>query len=133
MFARLGIKSVGIMGMCFGAKAALKAQAAGIVTGPVVGVHPSFISAEDGDNAIAPVLLLPSIDENKDEMKAFEDAISKKPFAEKCSMVFFDDLRHGFLGARGHAPEASDYSNPTTANRAAVALKTAMDFFAANM
>lgn len=132
MFERLGITRFGTVGMCVGAKQALVAQSRGII-GVVACPHPSLTTAVDGEAATAPVLLLPAVDDPKEDMNGFLAAISKKPFGDKCSVVFFDELRHGFLGARGLAAEASDYTNAATAHGAAKAVQLIVEFFKANV
>ena len=132
MFRRLGVNSFGTVGLCFGSKVALAAQAQGLV-GPVVGIHPSRTDAVDGTNATAPVCLTCTKDEPKADIAAFEETIATKPFAKKCSVVWFEDMFHGFLGARGVIPTLEEYPRDIASSRPVEALKVAMDFFQANL
>lgn len=49
--------------------------------------------------------------------------LAKKPFGDKCKMVVFDDMHHGFCAARG------DYTNELNAKRANEAIQLTVNFF----
>jgi protein XRP2 len=59
-----------------------------------------------------------------------EDAkaiLDKKPFADKCFFLRFDDQEHGFMAARG------DYSKPEIAAAAGKGLEILANFFTQRM
>ncbi|KAJ1734528.1 hypothetical protein LPJ61_001014 [Coemansia biformis] len=116
-----GVESVGIIGFCWGGKMVVAALAEldGLVGGAIV--HPALIESGDMAKANAPLLVLPSKDEPDftDEFATLEG----KPFFAQCSMVRFDDMFHGFCGARG------DWSVPEQAKRANDAIELLVQFF----
>ena len=103
LLKRLGVESVGVIGICWGGKVAMKALADGLVKA-CASPHPSFVNAEDGVAATGPVCLLLSKDEAP--MLDVKEALDAKPFASQNIFVRFDDLYHGFLGARGPLEKA---------------------------
>ena len=121
---RLGATSVGMIGLCWGGKIAMRANADGIVS-CCAAVHPSRIVEQDGKDVKGPVCFLPSKDEpNLDDVVA---AMQVQPFAAKNVYQRYDDLHHGFMGAR------ADYSDEKFTARVEEVLKTVVDFFAANL
>ncbi|KAJ2084096.1 hypothetical protein H4R24_000305 [Coemansia sp. RSA 988] len=116
-----GVSAVGVIGFCWGGKMVVTAlsELEGFAGGAIV--HPALIQPGDMAKINAPLLVLPSKDEPDytDEFNSLKD----KPFFDKCYMERFDDMFHGFCGARG------DWSNPEQARRANDAIKLLVKFF----
>ncbi|KAJ2765490.1 hypothetical protein IWQ56_004079 [Coemansia nantahalensis] len=116
-----GIEAVAVVGFCWGGKMVVRALAEldGLAGGAIV--HPALI--KDGDMATvrAPLLVLPSKDEP--DFTAEFATLGGKPFFKQCGMVRFDDMHHGFCGARG------DWSKPEQAKRVNDAVKLLVGFF----
>lgn len=60
-----------------------------------------MVDAKDAPKITIPIALLPSKDESKDDVKAFEAALTVKSKVE-----FYDDQVHGFMAARGDLEDA---------------------------
>jgi dienelactone hydrolase len=119
-----GVKTLGFAGFCWGAKQAMRCAVDDRFSA-VAGVHPSFVNAEDAQNAKVPVCLLPSKDEPPmDDVKAVLDT---KPWADKVIWKRFDNMHHGFCAARG------DWTVPEQAAAAAEALQLLVTFFTATL
>jgi len=95
-----GITSVGIFGFCWGGRISLDAaielddiNAAGLV-------HPSLVTNEEADSVNCPMILLPAKDEP--DMLPFYETLKKNLGESKCAHRRFDDVHHGFCGARGN-------------------------------
>ncbi|KAJ2716439.1 hypothetical protein H4R19_000650 [Coemansia spiralis] len=116
-----GITAVGVVGFCWGGKMVVEALAEldGLAGGAIV--HPALI--KDGDMATvkAPLFVLPSKDEP--DFAAEFATLEYKPFFAQCGMVRFDDMFHGFCGARG------DWSQPEQAKRVNDAIALLVGFF----
>ena len=100
---RLGVARIGVLGLCWGGKLALLTSGSALVSACAV-AHPSRVVAEDGAAATGPVCCLLSKDEAP--MLDVKEALDAKPFASQNIFVRFDDLYHGFLGARGPLEKA---------------------------
>lgn len=125
---RLGATSLGMLGMCWGGKIAMRANADGIVSCCAT-AHPSFVDAQDAKDVKGPVCFLPSGDEpNMDDIEA---ALKAQTFAGKNIFQRYDDLRHGFMGARGFV--YTDYSDDKVKARVEEAINQTADFFVANL
>ncbi|KAJ2842205.1 hypothetical protein GGI22_007632 [Coemansia erecta] len=99
------------------------AEFEGLAGGAIV--HPALIQEGDFGKIKAPLLVLPSKDEA--DFSADFEALRSKTFFSKCYMERFDDMFHGFCGARG------DWSNPEQAKRANDAIKLLGKFFVSVM
>lgn len=86
-------------------------------------IHPSFVDVADAEKAGAPILSIPSKDEP--DMTEYMAVLAKKPFGDKCKLVRFDDMPHGFCASRG------DYTDALNAQRSNEAIKLTVDFFSA--
>ncbi|KAJ2295777.1 hypothetical protein IWW55_005331 [Coemansia sp. RSA 2706] len=121
-FAEIGVASTGVVGFCWGGKMVVTALAEldGLAGGAIV--HPALIQPGDMARVRAPLMVLPSKDEPDfaDEFASMKD----KPFFADCYMERFDDMFHGFCGARG------DWANAEQAARANHAIKLLVGFFA---
>lgn len=116
-----GVTSVGIFGFCWGGRITLDAvlelseiKAAGLV-------HPSLIKNEEAESVKYPMILLPAKDEPDmvldhsarsfsylflsnflpELQLPFYETLKKNLGENKCAHRRFDDLHHGFCGARG--------------------------------
>lgn len=60
-----------------------------------VAAHPAMVNPEDAEKVTIPYLMLPSKDENAEDVKKWQQAIKVKHHVET-----FSDQVHGFMGAR---------------------------------
>lgn len=58
-------------------------------------VHPAMVNPEDGKHIKIPICILPSGDENVDDIKAFQQNLTVDNYVET-----FGDQLHGWMGAR---------------------------------
>jgi len=89
------ITSWGIIGYCWGAKiASLMANpAAGFSAAAML--HPSLMDAEDAAGVQVPLVLLPSMDEDRELIKAFQAGLKVDNHVET-----FEDQVHGWMSSR---------------------------------
>ncbi|KAJ2664917.1 hypothetical protein IWW48_000531 [Coemansia sp. RSA 1200] len=120
-----GIAAVGLVGFCWGGKMVVSAlsELEGLAGGAIV--HPALIQSGDFAHVNAPLMVLPSKDEP--DFTADFEALKSKPFFSECYMERFDDMFHGFCGARG------DWSNQEQAKRANDAINLLAKFFVSIM
>ncbi|KAJ1860251.1 hypothetical protein LPJ73_001455 [Coemansia sp. RSA 2703] len=120
-----GAESIGLIGFCWGSHLVVSAltELEGYAGGAIV--HPALIADGDLGKVNAPLLVLPSKDE-PDYTENFA-GLEGKPFFDKCKMVRFDDMFHGFCGARG------DWSNEVQAKRANEAIALIVNFMSSIM
>ncbi|KAJ2564946.1 hypothetical protein GGH95_004521 [Coemansia sp. RSA 1836] len=119
-----GATSVGLIGFCWGAKIVVSAleELDGFVGGAIV--HPAMIKSDDFGKVKAPLMALPSKDEDMEMFKnGFAELKANKPFGAQCRLESFQDMTHGFCGARG------DWTDPAIAKRANDAIKFLVIFF----
>eukprot|EP01104_Vermistella_antarctica_P010509 TRINITY_DN2811_c0_g1_i2.p1 TRINITY_DN2811_c0_g1~~TRINITY_DN2811_c0_g1_i2.p1 ORF type:complete len:188 (+),score=47.23 TRINITY_DN2811_c0_g1_i2:465-1028(+) len=96
------------VGFCFGGKAAIIA-AADAHFKATVGIHPAFLTPEEADKALCPLMFLPASDDAPlDDVKAVLD---KKEFGDQCVYKVFTTEKHGFCTARG------DWENPESTSK----------------
>ena len=114
------LSQLGFIGFCWGGKQALR-YASDSRFHAAATAHPSFLALEDIEAAQCPLAILPSKDEP--EMAELKEAMLAKDFADKCVWQRFDDMPHGWCGARG------DWSNEHDSKRASEALNIFADFF----
>jgi len=95
-----GITSIGIFGFCWGGRITLDAvlELDEINAGGLV--HPSLIKNEEAERVKRPMILLPAKDEP--DMIPFYETLKKNLGESNCAHRRFDDLHHGFCGARGN-------------------------------
>ncbi|KAJ2358303.1 hypothetical protein IWW50_001366 [Coemansia erecta] len=120
-FKQNNVTSVGVIGFCWGGKMVVTAlsKLEGLSGGAIV--HPALIEGDDMTKVNAPLMVLPSKDE-PDFTTEF-NAMKDKPFFSQCFMERFDDMFHGFCGARG------DWGNAEQAKRANDAIGLLVGFF----
>jgi len=119
-----GVATVGAVGFCWGAKPAIQGSEAGLLDA-IGSAHPSFVTPELAETIACPTIFLPSKDE-ADFIPVME-VLKKKSFGDKCQHVRFDDMNHGWCGAR------SDFSNEHNAKRTADAISLLAEFFAEHL
>ena len=93
-----GARSIGLLGLCWGAKVASLIDNYGNVK-CAVGAHPSFLKSEDGEKTTIPTLMLPCAEDNLTVY--LSGALrNKNPRLFTVSEDYIGTF-HGFLGARG--------------------------------
>jgi dienelactone hydrolase len=120
----LGAESVGMLGLCWGGKIAMRANADGLIKASAT-AHPSFVDEQDAKDATVPACVLPSSDEPP--MEDIKAALEAKDFAAKNVFKRYDTLRHGFMGARGFV--YTDYADETQAAKVNEAIDDVVTFF----
>lgn len=113
-----GYAKVVIFGFCAGAKVAAGFAEAGIAAG-WIGLHPSFVNDDDSKAFTCPALVIPS--KNEADMKPFMENIPE-PYKADSAHHRFDDVEHGFCGARG------DWNGGVYTQRATEAAKLSAEF-----
>jgi dienelactone hydrolase len=122
--SRENITEVGIFGMCWGGKVATLA-ATEVREIKVAGlVHPSSVNNSEADGVRVPMYLLPTKDEP--DMLPFYEVLKQK-FGNNTGHRRFDDMFHGFAGARGN------FSNPLNVQRVEEVIEILGGFFSRNL
>ncbi|KAJ6638609.1 putative AIM2 family protein C30D10.14 [Pseudolycoriella hygida] len=120
-----GVMEFGIFGFCWGGKVATltathlseEFKAAGIV-------HPSAVTNEEAVGVNIPMYLMPT--RNDLDMMPFYEVLQAK-FGSNCGHRRFDDMIHGFAGARGN------FSDPLVQQRVNEVISTLGAFFDRNL
>jgi dienelactone hydrolase len=121
-----GVKSIGAVGMCWGGKIALRANAEGLIQS-AASPHPSFLDESDGADAKGPICLLPSGDEDAALMEKVMNAAAPHGKGHNVHKRF-DSMHHGYLAARG------DFDNNEENRKVAQeAIDILGDFFVATL
>jgi len=95
-----GIKKLGVYGFCWGSKVTILASGEKTPFDASAIVHPAMLSVEDAQKLTIPLAIYISKDEPIDEYNKILDALSKKPFAEKCDHKNYPNMFHGWAAAR---------------------------------
>ena len=61
-------------------------------------VHPSFLETSDAEILEGPICVITSKDDP--ELKDFRNIVESKSFGKKCLWDRYEDMHHGFCGAR---------------------------------
>ncbi|CAG8665541.1 5253_t:CDS:2 [Ambispora leptoticha] len=117
-------ENFGLIGYCWGAKYAFLV-AKQETFAAAVGIHPSFITEENQAGIKIPFAALPSKDDP--DFAPFIESLKKEPFGQKSIHRRFDDMSHGFAGARG------DWSDPLVGQRAQEAIQITANFLKENV
>jgi len=117
------ITEVGIFGMCWGGKVATLAATEITSLKAAVLVHPSSVANTEADFVQVPMSLCPSKDEP--DMLPFYEILQRK-FGNNSGHRRFDDMFHGFAGARGN------FSNPLNVKRVEEVISIMGNFFNRN-
>lgn len=64
--------------------------------------HPAMVDPADAPKVTIPIMLIPTKDESKDDVKKYQDALKVKHKVE-----WFDDQIHGFMAARSDLKDES--------------------------
>ncbi|KAF2098134.1 dienelactone hydrolase family protein-like protein [Rhizodiscina lignyota] len=120
--AAKGISDWGIVGYCWGAKIIKLSSMEGTVFKAAAGVHPAMVDPADAEKITIPLVVLPSMDEDKDAIAKFEQNL-KVPH----SVEWFPDQVHGFMAAR------SDLEDPKVKKEYERGYKHLLDFFHAHL
>jgi len=121
---RDNITEVGIFGMCWGGKVATLA-ATELDEIKVAGlVHPASVNNSEADGVRVPMYLLPT--SNEPDMLPFYNVLYEK-FGDNSGHRRFDDMFHGFAGARGN------FSNPLNRMRVDEVIYILGGFFHRNL
>ncbi|KDQ20452.1 hypothetical protein BOTBODRAFT_61596 [Botryobasidium botryosum FD-172 SS1] len=93
---------VGVLGLCWGGKVAIRAGSEGTAADAVAAVHPAFVEEADAHDLAVPLGFFPSKDENRELCEKVSEIIAQKPFADKNKYIYYETVHHGFAGARGN-------------------------------
>ncbi|KAF4537507.1 Dienelactone hydrolase [Lasiodiplodia theobromae] len=96
-----GISSWGILGFCWGGKVTNLSSTEGTKFKAAVSAHPAMVDPADAPKVTIPYLMLPSKDEDKEAVKAWQQGLKVKNHVE-----LFDDQIHGFMAARSNLSDA---------------------------
>jgi len=121
-----GYQFFGTGGLCWGARVCMSvADTEKFQAGHAL-YHPSFIQTEDARTVKAPILMLPSKEEA--DMLPFMELLKEvhPEVAKKSAHHRFDDMHHGFCGARG------DWNDPVQRKRIEEAIAHSKTFFENN-
>jgi len=118
------VTEFGIYGMCWGGKISTRAAVEVPEIKAAVLVHPSSVTTDEADEVVAPMYLLPSRGEAN--MLPFYMVLQQK-FGNNCGHRRFDDMNHGFAGARGN------FSDPLNVLRVGEVIDIIGNFFNKNL
>ncbi|KAK3673128.1 hypothetical protein LTR78_006968 [Recurvomyces mirabilis] len=90
------IKEWAILGFCWGGKIVNLASQKDTLFKAAASCHPAMVDANDAPGITIPFLMLPSKDEPKDDVKAWQEKVKVKNEVE-----WYDNQIHGFMAARG--------------------------------
>lgn len=89
------IKEWAVIGMCWGGKITALNSGAGTPFKAAIATHPAMVDPADAENVAIPFLMLPSKDEDKAAVDAFEAKL-KVPH----EVEWYNDQIHGWMAAR---------------------------------
>ncbi|KAF2458357.1 hypothetical protein BDY21DRAFT_342266 [Lineolata rhizophorae] len=92
----------GIVGYCWGAKIVNLSSQAGTPFKAAACCHPAMVDPNDASNITIPIAMLPSKDESKDDIAAWQKGLKQANKVE-----WFEDQIHGFMAARGDLTDAN--------------------------
>jgi len=98
-----GAPSVGVYGLCWGAKVAIMAGGQDpAVFSSVAQAHPAMLSVDDFEALKVPIATYISQDEEKDVAEQGIKIANAKPFGKKNDFKVYPDMHHGFAGSRSN-------------------------------
>jgi len=109
----------GIGGYCWGSKIVTLASQEGTIFKAGAQAHPSLVEPEDAKLVTIPQIVLPSMDEDKEQIKAYGNNLKVEKYFET-----FEDQVHGWMSSKG------DLENPRTREEFYRGYKLWSDFFA---
>jgi dienelactone hydrolase len=113
-----GIETWGIIGYCWGGKIVNLASQEGTPFKAGATAHPAMVDPNDAPKVTIPILSLPSGDESKDDVNAYEKALKVPHVVE-----WFPTQIHGWMAAR------SDLEDPEVKKEYERGYKAVLDFF----
>ncbi|KAK5115040.1 hypothetical protein LTR62_001737 [Meristemomyces frigidus] len=99
---RPDIKEWAIVGFCWGGKIVNLISQSGTPFKAAASCHPAMVDAADAPGVTIPFLMLPSKDENKEDVEKWAKATKVKN-----SVEWYPDQIHGFMAARGDLKDES--------------------------
>merc|ERR1711977_664968 len=118
-----GAKSIGVLGFCWGGKIAVLSSTSELIKAGV-GIHPSFLSPDDCEKITSPQMFLTA--GNDPPIDPVWEAMSHKPFFDKCFRKCFKDMSHGWS-------LRADMNDPVQGNQANEAIQLAIQHFDASL
>ena len=112
------IETWGILGYCWGGKIVSLTSRADSKFVAAAECHPAMVAPDDGKEIAVPICMLPSGDEDKDDVKKFTENLKVDHFVET-----FGDQLHGWMAAR------ADFSNPRVKAEYERGYQLLLDFF----
>jgi len=116
------IKGWGVVGYCWGGKIVNLTSQAGTPFKAAAACHPAMIDPADAPKVTIPIAMLPSMDEDKDAVAAYEKGLKVKHVVET-----FDTQIHGWMAAR------SNLKDPEVKKEYERGYKLLLDFFHEHM
>ncbi|CAG8465268.1 16575_t:CDS:2, partial [Dentiscutata heterogama] len=102
------VQNIGYIGFCWGGMIASK-HCKDPAFDACILIHPGFLDIEDFKESQCPIAFIPSKDEPDLESQFVKDPVlTSKPYASKIVHRRFDNLHHGFAGARGNFKEPAN-------------------------
>ncbi|OAX81741.1 hypothetical protein ACJ72_03911 [Emergomyces africanus] len=115
-------KAWAILGYCWGGKIATLASMQDTLFKAAVQCHPAMLDAKDAPNVTIPMIVLASMDEDVNEVKAFENGLKVPHHVETWTTQI-----HGWMAARG------DLENPEVRKEYENGYKTVLGFLNEHM
>jgi len=115
---QVGIETWGVVGYCWGGKIVNLTSQSDTPFKAAAACHPAMIDPTDAAKVTIPIALLPSKDESKDDVTAYEKALKVKHVVE-----WFPTQIHGFMAAR------SNLEDPKVKEEYERGYKLLLDFF----
>ncbi|OCK84739.1 alpha/beta-hydrolase [Lepidopterella palustris CBS 459.81] len=99
--AAKGIESWGVVGFCWGGKIVNLSSMESTPFKAAAACHPAMVSADDAPGITIPYAMLPSMDENKDDVEKWEKGLKVPHIIE-----WFPDQIHGWMAARSNLEDS---------------------------
>ncbi|KAA1468457.1 dienelactone hydrolase [Dentipellis sp. KUC8613] len=97
-----GVRRIGVYGLCWGGKVSILAGGVADTPFDAVGVlHPAMLKAEDTIPLDLPLAIYITKDESLEEYQKIVKIMKNKAVADKVDNELYQDMFHGFAGARG--------------------------------
>ncbi|KAK5942222.1 hypothetical protein PMZ80_006177 [Knufia obscura] len=96
------IKNWGVLGYCWGGKIVNLVSQEGSAFKAAAACHPAMVDPKDAPQVTIPIMMLPSMDESKDDVNGYKQGLKVKNQIE-----WFDNQIHGFMAARGNLEDES--------------------------
>ncbi|KAF2749129.1 alpha/beta-hydrolase [Sporormia fimetaria CBS 119925] len=113
-----GVEKWAMLGFCWGGKMTNLSSMKDSLFKVAAAAHPAMVAADDAPGITIPYLMLPSMDEPKDDVAAWEKGL-KVPH----QVEWFNDQVHGWMAARG------DLENEKVKKEYERGYKLVLDFF----